>query len=118
MIELIYIFCWALAFATSIPSSRVLKYRLKEVVLPTWMLEQKGRRLAYWASVMVFLSVISLFVWGVFYLKWYLLIVDCFVGLVLSGFIQKVISPASLICLGPLLLLFVNAFLWAISMSR
>ena len=118
MMELIYIFCWVLAFATSIPSSRMLKRRLNEDKLPIWMHGKNGRRLAYWASVAVFLSVISLFAWGFLYLKWYLLIVDWFVGLVLSRVIQTVVSPAGLIILGPLLLLFVNVFIWTISMSR
>jgi hypothetical protein len=118
MIELVYIFACSLIFAVSTPSNRVMKHHINEDLLPIWLRGRKGERLAYWASVVVLLSAISLLVWGLFYLKWYLLVVDGFVGLVFSGFIQKAISPASLISMGSLCLLLINTILWILGIGK
>jgi hypothetical protein len=112
MLVFSYVIGWALVFAITPPSVKVIKHRFDERNLPAWLCGDRGRRLAFLAGLVTFLSAASLLVCGEINLKWYIFVIGWFMGLVISGFIQKVISPANLIGLGTPFLIVVNVVLW------
>lgn len=83
MTTIVYILSWGLVFATSSGAAKVTANRLHGEGLPDWMRRQHGAKEAYLASIVAFLSAISLVFWGALSIRCYFLPLAFCVGLLL-----------------------------------
>jgi hypothetical protein len=111
---ILYMASWAMASGISTAALVVVRRRPEEDLTPHWLNGLGGTRLAYCASAVCISSSVSQLIWGIVYLKWYILVIAGFFGLGGSGPLLTYSSTANLIRLGPPLLVLINAILWSL----
>jgi hypothetical protein len=112
-----YLINWFLIFVLSTRSVEVIKNRVNESSMPLWFRGRKSRALASLGAIIAFGAFVSSVIFGILFLKWYILPIGVFGGLALAGISFRNFSPSSVVTYWPPFLILAQLILWFFRIS-
>jgi len=113
-----YIVGWALVYICTSSAVSVIRERFGQEELRGPVLGKRGRRIALFPGCVALFSALSLLIWAALHATWYHMLLGWAAGLLVSGAVQQLVSPAKLLVWAPTGLACVNVLLWIFQIGR